>query len=96
MSTLTPVLTDPQQPPSPDQSTEDSSVVPKWAYGVIAGGSAAVATAGFVAYHAISKNRRQKLAEEEAKTFNQQQDQIKVTPREVVSRYSPRPGEKIL
>ncbi len=72
----------------------DKTIVPNWAYGVIAGGSATIVTAGAVAYHLISKNQRQKNAEADAKALNH----AEVTPRvyEVTSRYSPRPGEKII
>jgi hypothetical protein len=95
MSTLTPTISLPPSDQNPPQNGSDKQeVVPKWGYGVIAGGSVAVVSAGLVAYHAISKNRRQKAAEVDAKTFNQDQ----ITPRvaEPVSRFSPRPGEKIV
>ena len=72
--------------PAADKPAE-KPMVPNWAYGVIAGGSASLVTAGAVAYHVISKNHRQKTAEAEAKSLN-----VSVFP----SRYSPRPGEKII
>ena len=83
------------KPVTEDSKTDNNTVVPSWAYGVIAGGSATIVTAGAVAYHIITKQQRQKNAETDAKALNQQN---LVTPRipEVTSRYSPRPGEKIV
>jgi hypothetical protein len=97
MSGLTPItVVDPSNDNPAKTDSDKHEVVPKWGYGVIAGGSVAVVSASLVAFHAISKNRRQKAAQAESKLFNQQQ--VEVTPRsaEPVSRYSPRPGEKIL
>ena len=73
----------------------DKTIIPDWAYGVIAGGSATIVTAGAVAYHLVSRSQRKKAAEADAKLLNQEH---LVTPRvaEVTSRFSPRPGEKIV
>lgn len=87
-STIAPVVEEP--------SNDKNTVVPSWAYGVIAGGSATIVTAGAVAYHLISKKQRKKAAEADAKVLNQSQHQTTPRPTEVTSRYSPRPGEKII
>lgn len=83
------------KPVTEDSKTDDNTVVPNWAYGVIAGGSATIVTAGAVAYHLVTKSQRKKAAEADAKLLNQEH---LVTPRvpEVTSRYSPRPGERIV
>lgn len=73
--------------------SDDKEIVPKWAYGVIAGGSATLVTAGAVAYHIISKKHREKAAIADAKLLDNDQ----ITPRlPPVSRYSPRPGEQVI
>lgn len=50
----------------------DKSIVSNRAYGVIAGGSATIVTAGAVAYHLVTKSHRKKAAEADAKLLNQE------------------------
>lgn len=84
--------------------TQDTSgeVFPKWAYGVIAAGSAVVAGASVVTYHVVSKKKRQADAMAHCREIAQIDD--KLTPRNsdsprdpvAVSKWAQRPGEKIV
>jgi len=67
-----------------DNHDEEVEILPKWAYGAIAGGLAFVAGVAVTIGHFVSRKRRQKLAEEDARQLNEQflADE-KGTPRDV-------------
>jgi hypothetical protein len=67
--------------PDDDNPQQDTSVVPKWAYGIVAGGAAALAVAGVSTYHYVTKYFRQKEAVENAKEI-ENKNLGQITPRE--------------
>lgn len=70
--------------PNDDNKPQDS--IPKWSYGVIAGGAVVLATTGITTYHYVSKHFRQEKAKEIAK--NIENNQLgNITPREIPTLY---------
>ena len=63
----------------PEDSTGSSIELPKWAYGVIAGGCALLAGAAVTIGHVVAKKRRQAKALEDLRKHVHEQDQL--TPR---------------
>lgn len=64
------------------ETQETEEILPKWAYGAIAGGLVALAGVAITVGHFISRRRRQKQAEEYVRQMSEQFiTEEKVTPR---------------
>ena len=92
LGTVTNIQTAPDKPTTTETSS-DGSPIPAWGYGVIAGGTAAVASAGVIAYALINKKHRIESAKANAKRIN---DEYLSKVANGGDQYSPRPGEKIV
>jgi hypothetical protein len=75
-----------------NEENSNNEILPRWAYGAIAGGVAVIGIAGALTYRKVSRNRMVNRAKADAKELYMRQE-ANMTPR---NDFTPRDGDKPL